>query len=743
MKAIWAGICLGVLVLLALPDTVFAEAQKAYNIRMRRADMPDTTDVASIIKSVITDKGITTDVEKAKAIWRVVFQFTHQDGPPQEEIAGCTHDIIKLFNVYGYRMCCCASECVETLATAAGFSDMRTMQIKAHNVPELYYGGLWHMFDSSLINYFKWDTGVIASVDDIHLNPGTLINQAHCPTGIYGGGGWYPALTHNLTGALDEYSQNNGEAADGFSNGWQVGHKNLLTLREGETLERDCLNDGTQHHINEPAGGPGCITLKGGTGDGQYFNWTIPDQSATYYYVHPLYHGGVVGNGTLTYDPSLADGGYRGGIESETNIACTFDDSQGPAVHLAATGTGTIIIRMACPYVFLGGTVDATLKRAAGGDSVKVYISTNNMLDWTQIYNETRTGSALTANINVKTNIYKRYCYYLKFEFISAGAVTNVGMDALTITNLIQHAQRAMPFLVQGNNDIVVDAGTATQTLSIAPRVTTATVSPTFTANETLTTMHAVNNLMTETDGGLWSNGAGNSVTFPVSCPGDITAVRFGATFRLRDSRENMALEVSTTGPATGFVTVATVNGADVKKPFYVEYTAIPAGKKNCWVRFTSGAVYNATGISGHVRIDADYTEAGATIRPFKIKHEWTEGGNPMSHTETITSVPHTYSINCVAEPTMTAVTTWVDHSVLDMTAPNVTISKAVLYGKASDAVNRPAEVIVNGTAHYTVNQTNGSWQTTDTTFTNGVAIPITAADASGNTRTVNVTVSY
>ncbi len=659
---------------------------KAYNIRMRRSDMPDTTDVASVLNSVIT--GGMSEVEKAKAIWRVVFQYTHQDTPPQEMIAGCTHDAIKLFNVYGYRMCCCSSACVETLANAAGFQDSRTQGLTGHNVSEVYWGGAWHMLDSSLICYFKWGSGVIASVDDIHNNPGTLITQAACPTAIYYTSDWYPAGTHRLSDAVTEYGTLSGECADGYSNGHSVGYRCLLTLREGETLVRSCTNDGSQEHVNKDGAGgpPGCIDKFAGSAgpDCEYMNLQIPDQSSTYYYVHPSYHGGIVGNGTLTYAPDLAGGGYRRGMESEQNLACTADDAQSPALHLASTGTGTLVIRMQCPYIFLEGSIDATFKRASGGDGVKVYISTNNMLDWQEIYSASSTGT-FPETIDIGSYVYRRYSYYLKFELSSGGSATDVGMDSLTVSNLVQHAQRAMPFLVQGDNEIIVDSGNATSTVTIEPCLTD---DPVFTDNESLVTAHAVMTNMSVSWYGLWADWSSEChVTIPISTPGDMVALRFGGVFRMRDAGDAMAFEISTTAPDSGFAEVHSIQGVDVKRPEYIEYTSLPAGTRNAWVRFNKKTIANTLGISGHLRIDADYTEAGATQLPFKIKHEWTENSIPKEHTEVVATTPHTYHINCAAEPAMTALTVSVDSGPVEL-PPTCSISASKTHILQGETVN-------------------------------------------------------
>ena len=102
-----AGIWALAAVLVLVAPFLTADPAKAYNIKMRRVDMPDITDIPSMLSSV-TNGGM-TDQEKAKALWRLVFQYSHQESPPTEKITGNVHDAAKLFNVYGYRMCCCSS----------------------------------------------------------------------------------------------------------------------------------------------------------------------------------------------------------------------------------------------------------------------------------------------------------------------------------------------------------------------------------------------------------------------------------------------------------------------------------------------------------------------------------------------------------------------------------------------------------------------------------------------------------
>jgi hypothetical protein len=116
---------------------------------------------ASFIKDGMSDQ------EKAIAIWKTVASFQYQDGTSPQEIL--THednvyDPIKMFNVYGYGICCYASAHVEGLGRYLGLKG-RGWGINCHSVCELNYDNSWHLFDSSLIGYFPKADGKVASVE--------------------------------------------------------------------------------------------------------------------------------------------------------------------------------------------------------------------------------------------------------------------------------------------------------------------------------------------------------------------------------------------------------------------------------------------------------------------------------------------------------------------------------------------------------------------------------------------------
>src|ERR1051325_7580900 len=75
----------------------------------------DVTTPEAILKSFV--KPGMTDEQRSKALWTAAVRYRHQTAPPNEFLADDweAHDPIKLFNVYGYCMCCCCTSIIESL----------------------------------------------------------------------------------------------------------------------------------------------------------------------------------------------------------------------------------------------------------------------------------------------------------------------------------------------------------------------------------------------------------------------------------------------------------------------------------------------------------------------------------------------------------------------------------------------------------------------------------------------------
>ena len=217
----------------------------------------DVTTVENTVKSFIRP-GM-SDQKRAEALWRAIVKYRYQTTPPNEYLAGDweAHDPVKIFNVYGYCMCCCCSAIVEALNREDG-RQARGRILNNHSVPEVWYRNGWHMFDGSLLTYFpRPRDGVAASVDEIstaisdwyEAHPGYRKNGAKIMelmrkdgwTGWKSEGpallancpfyhlGYLPARTHGWDATMAEYDRK----SEIYEYGYQVGHRALLLAPSG------------------------------------------------------------------------------------------------------------------------------------------------------------------------------------------------------------------------------------------------------------------------------------------------------------------------------------------------------------------------------------------------------------------------------------------------------------------------------------------------------------------------------
>src|SRR5205823_4921247 len=109
------------------------------------------------------------DAERAKALWTAAVKYRHQTVPPNEYLAADweAHDPVKLFNVYGYCMCCCSSAAIEALNRLDG-REARGRIPTGPTVPGGRYRRAWHAYDAPRITVFPDpDRGAVTSVDDV------------------------------------------------------------------------------------------------------------------------------------------------------------------------------------------------------------------------------------------------------------------------------------------------------------------------------------------------------------------------------------------------------------------------------------------------------------------------------------------------------------------------------------------------------------------------------------------------
>lgn len=559
-----------------------------------------------------------TDEQKAVAAWRSSVAFVYQDSPPVEYLhEACVHDAIKTFNVYGYGMCCCASARIEQFARYMGLQ-ARGHGIRGHSVPEVFWDNDWHMLDASLVNYFTRDNGTVAGVADICQavqgwlkdHPGLAgddaklraFQQAEGWTGwkrgpellancrFYDWSGWWPAKTHGWYSTMQEFDGRDNTPFP-FEYGYSQGYEVNIQLRPGERLTRNWYHKGL--HVNDD-NGPGCLNAKVGEGAMKFLR-DFNNRTE-----------GRIGSGTLEYDV--------------------------PRTELAGAN-GMLEIEMPCSYVYLTGKITLT-----AGPGVRIQFSDNNGLDWRAVATPGKAGS---QTIDLTPLCRLRYNYRLRIS------LNGSRVEAMKITHDIQCSQRALPALVRGSNTISFSAGPHEGTVTIEGSTQGGKAGKQVTPLD----FHPLLKNVEEQYFRLAADGG--SVTFPIATPGDMTRLRFGGHYRLRDKRDQWEAQVSFDGGRT-FRTVDTQTGPYQGICKYVTVPDVPAGTRNAQVRWV-GATRNTACIF-LVRVDADYKQPFGGFRPVRITYSWAEDGVDKTDVHVARTPQETYTIACAATPVMKSI---------------------------------------------------------------------------------------
>ena len=607
--------------------------------------VPDVSSLEAWQRSFLHD-GM-SDADKAQAVWRSVVAFRHQDEPPREllRLDGHVHDPIKLFNVYGYSQCDCASAAIAALGRAAGLT-ARGRSLQGHSVAELFFGGGWHMFDAAYIDQFPEPDGRLANVDDLVAavtgwlsahpelagNRSALLAKmadgswrdgpallAACP--YYDDHGFFPAHVQGWADTMGDYAAPSLVTEFGYTLGYRVD----VQLRQGERLTRNWSNDG--HHINDDLGLV-CTSVSGvvGAGDLRY--------SPAYGDLAP----GRVGNGTHEYTLPLAGGAYRAGALGADNLADAADGAPGPAVRVDdPSRPGVLVFRMPSSYVVLGGALTLTARLGAGG-RIDVAFSRNHGLDWTPVATIDHDGA---QTVDLTPWVRRLYDYELRVTLVGAGT----GFDALAVRDQIQHSQRALPALAQGDNQIHFHAGPDEGTVTLE-----AATDPTGHGNLVYTELHPIVDGLG--DAPLHPTGASGSITFPVSTPGALVRLRFGSFYRARAAGDRWDYEVSF-DDGKHFIPVASAAGPTVGDERFVSFDQIPPGTRRALVRF-AGTQRDTLDLFDF-RIDADYAEPRGGFAPVRITYVWDEGGQTRMDSHVATTPDETYTIHCDDTPHLRA----------------------------------------------------------------------------------------
>ncbi|MBE7465739.1 MAG: hypothetical protein HS116_19875 [Planctomycetes bacterium] len=591
-----------------------------------------------------------TDEQKALAVWEAVVKFRHHDSSPREYLGlsdSSTVDAIKLFNVYGYCSGAAAQPAFLQLARQAGF-EARGMSIHKWGVPEVRYGDAWHMFDPGMICYFRKPDGTIASTEEIvaavkewhAANPGYMGDDAkikafqkdgghkrgpaliaNCPT--YDERGSFPLNYFGWFSAMIIYDGSN-KTPFLYEEAASQGYRVNIQLRKGERITRRWSNTGL--HVSADTGGK-VECLAGQVGKGPlYYTPKFGDLG-----------NGRVGNGLLEYAPPLSDAATIEAFVSARNLA--VNPGAGTLQAADAAQPAEFVVRMPCSYVYLNGTLEFEAAAGAGG-AVSVFLSDDHGRAWKELAKAEAAGA---QKIDLTPHVLRRYDYRLKFVLTGAGT----SVSALKLTHAVQHSQRALPALGQGENKLAFSAGPAEGTITLEGAG--------LKFKDKQVTYEALGAVLEGIDPatfekwGTWSaKGSTGSITFPVETPGDLARLRFGCNYRAGSDSEGWDLQVSF-DDGKSFKTVGRAAGPTRQSAKWVAFEEIPPGTRKALVRYSAQA--RGSCVIFRYRIDADYREPHGGFAPVRVTYRWEEKGQAKEDARVLDTPQAAYAISCAEKP--------------------------------------------------------------------------------------------
>jgi len=580
---------------------------EVYNLKVVTDASPDYSDMDSLVHSVTSNWK--TDEEK---MWALYYwsHIARRQTSPMSLHGKAETDPIRQFNDYGFTMC----------STIAGINCMiwqhmghkvKYYDIAVHTVPEVEYGGKWHLYDNSLsCIYTLCDGKTIAGVEDVGKTLGCEASGGKKEPG-------HIALYHALNGTgVDGFIEGADTMRDlrhlgeetfnpeylkyrYYTNDGERGHRYILNLRDGEVY--------TRHYsrLDKPEGAtkgdkfesdPAYFTPNGFDKQGK----PKDPESA-----NPRYH--IRGNGVRTYEPKV-----------------------GPA----KLAKGEQIFKVE------GANVITSLKIAAEVAMATIAISTDNGMNWTEVH-KADSSTVSKTELKLVEPVTGAYEILVRVKGDShEGHLQSIKFETITQVN-----SKTQPKLNRGTNTIYVGAGDQTESIVLWPELQNDKYKP--------MAVEAVN-IKTKKEHEGWNavmnpdeKGGEGYVVFKIDAPQPITKITQGARMYVRNPKSEIRFEHSFDGGKTWRKSYA---HTEVEQPWddiqNQVTTNIPSGVKSVLFKY----IMKNAGLYS-VRMEADHEVKIKKPGPMEVTFNWAERQTDYSlvkrsHTQIVEKLPATYTIN-------------------------------------------------------------------------------------------------
>jgi len=611
-------LCLLATVLLLLPPVAAFSAEpspRVCNLKVVSDSRPDFSDMPSLIRSM-TAPYSNTD-EKCKAIWRWLTRCRRQT--PHPLVHGVpVHDPVMFYNDFGYSFCSDYAGLNCGIWSSMGLP-VKFWDITLHTVSECFYDDRWHMFDNSMSAYYTLCDGItVAGVQDIGA-PGACA-ASHGKTEDA-----HDALVH-CVGATSPYGFLTGADTQrelrfeglkcfnpkglkyrNYYNGFDLGHRYVLSLRPNETYTRyaSALGESDEY----------CIPLQGKK---------TPQQLGSF------------GNGLWVFRPALTD------ILNDYGAAPNLAEASGGLKPKDASKPGEAILRVNGANIIASSKAQLDLDLPGAADTCAISISTDLGHSWNQVWKSSKQG-ADKPEVPL-AGVSANHQFLLKLTLTGQAALKGIELRTITQLNKL-----TLPLLTLGLNTIDVTAGEPTETILFWPEIQDNKFKESCLSSANLMSGEAV-----EWHGCLYLEqpGAGNLV-YAIETPGEMTELTYGGRFYNRAPKSSIVLEHSND---EGKTWTKSWELTDTKSPWdtiHFETAKPPAGTKRVLVRYTlnSRQAGKFDGCSIYsVRMSANYRPPNAAFQPTEVTYNWSEWKEgkwaERSHTQLVGKPGERYAIS-------------------------------------------------------------------------------------------------
>jgi len=620
-------VAVGVLLLIGLTSST--TLGEVCDVKVVTDASPDYSDMESMIHSITA--GWPSPEEKCWAM----FYWTHiarrQTMPMAVHGVECT-DPIRQFNDYGFTMCSTVAGINCSIWDALGYPT-KFWDISLHTVPEVQYGGRWHMYDNSMSALYTLCDGItIAGVEDIGKPGGCAASGGRIEPGHIAR---YHCLNSNgnngfLTGAdcsrdlAQEYRcfNPNGLKYRYYYFNWDRGHRYVLNLRENEIYTRyyRSLGDTPEYYVPN--------------------NGKDPEETNTRYHIR--------GNGVRVFKPALTEAALQ---EAAYSISGCKAISPGVVVPSEAGEPGEIVFKVQGANVITHLRIRAGFVRKTAGDAASVSISTTNGLTWNEVWKGEGAGD-VPLDLALGQEVNGAYDVLVKVSLAAKANPADACLKEIEFETTTMLNSKTQPQLLLGKNTIYVGTGEQTESIVVWPDLQGENYKPYVVEEKNIVSKAKHPGYQ----GVMYAAQAKEDayVVFKVDAPTDITRVSYGGRLYNRAPKSHIDLLHSFDGGRTwqkSYSLDRTTPPWDVLH--YEAVTNVPAGTRSVLFKYllnSSAAGTDACSLYS-VRMEVNHKPPVATFRPIEVTFHWSEVQSDYSlversHTQPIGRVPARYTIN-------------------------------------------------------------------------------------------------